>query len=70
MERRLPIYKLTSEAPSEGSRMMAELLSHEIAAQTAGCTAAPPPTGLGDLWEIKMHPEEGYVQLVRFVSKH
>ena len=61
MERRLPIYKLTSEAPSEGSRMMAELLSHEI---------APPPTGLRDLWEIKMHPEEGYVQLVRFVSKH
>jgi hypothetical protein len=42
MERRLPIYKLTSEAPSEGSRMMAELLSHEIAAQRAGCTAAPP----------------------------
>ena len=32
METRLPIYKLTLEAPSEGLRMMAELLSHEIAA--------------------------------------
>ena len=43
MERRLPIYKLTPEAPSEGSRMMAELLSHEIAAQRARRTMPPRP---------------------------
>jgi hypothetical protein len=70
MERKLPLFKLTPEAPFEGSRMMAELLSLEFAAQRAGCTVAPPPTGLGDLWGIKMRPEAGYIQLVKSVSKH
>ena len=70
MERKLPLFKLTQEAPSESSRMMVELLSREIAAQRAGRTVAPPPSGLGDLWEIKMCPDEGYIQLVSFVSRH
>ena len=70
MERKLPIHKLTPEAPSEGSRMMEELLSHEVTTQRVGRTMAPPPTGLGDLWGIKMHPETGYIQLVRSISKH
>jgi len=61
MERRLPLNKLTPEAPSEGSWMMGELLSHEISAQRAGRTVAAPPTGLEDLWGIKMRPEEGYL---------
>ena len=69
MERTLPLHKLTPEAPFEGSRMMEEPFSHEVAAQRAGRTVALPLTGLGDLWETKMRPEEGYVQLVRFVSK-
>ena len=41
MERKLPLHKLTPEAPYEGSRMMEELLSHEIAAQRARRTVAP-----------------------------
>jgi hypothetical protein len=32
MERKLPLHKLTLEAPSKGTRMMEELPSHEIAA--------------------------------------
>jgi hypothetical protein len=59
MERKLPLYKLTTEAPCEGSRMMEEPLSHEIAAQRVGRTVASPLTGLGDLWGIKMRPEAG-----------
>ena len=35
MERRLPIYQLTPEASSDGTRMMVELLSPDIAAQRA-----------------------------------
>ena len=70
MERKPPLHKLTSEAPFEGSRMMEEPLSHEVAAQRAGRTVAPPSIGLGDLWGIKMHPEAGYIQLVKSVSKH
>ena len=40
-ERKLPLFKLMQEAPSEGSRMMTELLSHEIATQRAVRTVAP-----------------------------
>jgi len=69
-QRMLPLFKLTPEAPSKGSWMMEEALSHEITAQRAGCTVAPPPTGLRDLWGIKMRPEVGYIQLVRSISKH
>ena len=32
MERKLPLHKLMPKAPSEGSQMMEEPLSHEIAA--------------------------------------
>ena len=70
METRLPLFKMIEEDPSKGSRMMAEMLSREIATQRAGRTVAPPPVGLGDLWEIKMCPDEGYIQLVSFVSRH
>ena len=70
MERRLPLFKMTEEAPSEGSRMMAELLSREFATQRAERTVAPPPGGLGDLWGIPMHPDEGYTRLVSVVSRY
>jgi hypothetical protein len=70
MERKLPLFWMTEEAPSEGSRMMAELLSRDIAAQRAGHMVAPPPGGLGDLWGIPMRPDEGYIQLVSVVSWH
>ena len=42
MERKLPLFKLMPKAPSEGSRMMEELLSHEVTAQRVGRTMAPP----------------------------
>ena len=48
--------------------MMGEPLSHEITTQRAGRTVAP--LRLASDWGIKMRPEEGYDQLVRFVSKH
>ena len=70
MEKKVLLHKLTLEAPSKGSQMMEELLSHEVTTQTVGRTMAPPPTGLGDLWGIKMRPETGYIQLVRSISKH
>jgi len=68
MERRLPIYQLTPQAASEGSRMMEELLSHDVTAQRAKRTVAAFPSSPADLWAIKMCPEAGYVQLVRIVS--
>jgi len=70
MERRLPLFKMTEAAPSEGSRMMAELLSREIATQRAGRTVAPPPSGLGDLWSIPIRPDERYTRLVGVVSRY
>ena len=70
MERKLPLFLMMEGAPSEDTQMMVEQLSREIAAQRAGRTVAPPPSGLGDLWEIKMCPDEGYIQLVSFVSRH
>ena len=68
MERRLPIYQLTPQAASEGSRMIEELLFHDVAAQRAKRTVAAFPSNPADLWAIKMCPEAGYVQLVRIVS--
>jgi len=49
---------------------MEELLSHEVATQRARHTVAAPPSNPGDLWAIKMHPEAGYIQLVRIAFNH
>ena len=67
MERKLPINQLTSKASFEGSQMREELLSRKIAAQRAKRMVAALPSNLADLWAIKMCPEAGYIQLVRFV---
>ena len=32
MERELPLFKMTEEAPPEGTRTLVEFLSHEVAA--------------------------------------
>ena len=69
MERKLPICKLTRAAPSEGSRMMEELLSHEIAVQRAGRVVGASPNSLGKLWRIAMRPDEGYIQVVSVVPR-
>ena len=68
MERGLHLFRLTSEAPSEGSRMTTELLFCEIAYQRAVRMVASPQANLEDLWRIKMRPEKGYVQLVSVES--
>ena len=70
MERKLPIYKLTSGALFEGSRMMAELLSHDIAAQRARRTVAPPRPTPWISGESRCAPKRGYIQLVRFIPVH
>ena len=64
MERRLPIYDLTTEAAAEGSRVSSELLSFDAAAQRARSAVARFPSYPEDLWKIKTHPEKGYISLV------
>ena len=61
MERRLPIFELTLEAPYEGSRTSNMLLPYDIAARRARNAVAEFPSDLEDLWKIKMRPEERYI---------
>jgi len=69
MERRLPLFQMTEDTPSEGTRMVGELLSHEMAAQRVTRAVSVPPGGLGDLWRIAMRPDEGFIQVVSFVPQ-
>ena len=64
MERKLPIFELTLEAPYEGSRMSNVLLPHNIAARRAKSVVAEFPNNPADLWKIKMRPEAGYISVV------
>ena len=64
MERKLPIFELTLEAPYEGSRTSNVLLPHNVAARRAKSAVAEFPDNLDDLWKIKMRPEKGYLSLV------
>ena len=64
MERRLAIFKLTPEAMAEGSRMSNGLLSLDTTAQRAKSAVAHFSSDPGDLWKVKMRPEEGYISLV------
>ena len=61
MERRLPIYQLTPQASFGGSRILEELLPHDVAVQRAKRTVAALPRNPVDLWAIKMRPEAGYI---------
>ena len=63
-ERSLPIFDLTPEAPSAGSRTSYVLLPHDIAARRAKNAVAEFPDNPNDLWEIKMHPKTGYLSVV------
>jgi hypothetical protein len=69
MERELPLFRMTEEAPSEGTRMMAEPLSDEAAAQQAIRAVSQPTTNLGDFWRVAMRPDEGYIHVVSLVPK-
>ena len=64
MERKLPIFKLTLEAPYEGSRTSNVLLPHIVAARRAKSAVAEFPNNTNDLWEIKMRPKAGYISVV------
>ena len=70
MKRKLPLFQITEDASSEGTRTMAELLSYDVATQRVGRAVSQPPGGLGDLWGVPMRPDEGYIQLVSFASRH
>ena len=63
-ERSLPIFDLTPEAPSVGSRTSYVLLPHDITARRAKNAVAEFPNNPNDLWEIKMRPEMGYLSVV------
>ena len=64
MERKLPIFELTLEAPYEGSRTSNVLLPHNVAAQRAKSAVAEFPDNPDDLWKIKMCPDKGYLSQV------
>jgi len=64
MERKLPIFKLTLEAPYEGSRTSNVLLPHNVAARRAKSVVAEFPDNPDDIWKIKMRPEAGYISVV------
>jgi hypothetical protein len=63
-ERSLPIFDLTPEASSAGSRMSYVLLPHDFATRRAKNAVAEFPNNPNDLWEIKMCPEMGYLSVV------
>jgi len=63
-ERSLPIFELTSEAPSSGSRTSYVLLPRDIAVRRAKNAVAEFPDNPEDLWKIKMRPEAGYLSVV------
>jgi hypothetical protein len=69
MERKLPLFQMTEDAPSEGTRTTEEFLSREIAAQRATRAVSLPPSGLGDLWRIAMRPDKGYIHVVSLVPQ-
>ena len=63
-ERSLPIFDLTPEAPCAGSRTSYVLLPRDVAYRRAKSAVAEFPDNPDDLWEIKMHPETGYISMV------
>ena len=64
MERNLPIFDLTPEAPYAGSRTSNVPLPHDVTARRAKNAVAEFPDNPDNLWEIKMSPEMGYLSVV------
>ena len=69
MERKLPLFQMTGDAPYEGTRMVEEFLSDGVSAQRAGRAVSQPLSDLADYWRVLMRPEAGYIQVVSFVSR-
>ena len=68
MERKLPLFQMTRDAPFEGTRMV-EFMSDGVSAQRAGRAVSQPPSDLADFWRVSMRPEAGYIQVVSFFSR-
>jgi hypothetical protein len=56
VERRLPIFELTPEAPAEGSRTSDVPLPRTLAARRAKNAVVEFPDNPDDLWKVKMRP--------------
>ena len=69
MERKLPRFQMTGDAPFEGTRMVEEFLSDGVSAQRVGRAVSQPPSDLADYWRVSMRPDAGYIQVVSFVSR-
>ena len=69
MERKLPLFRITGDAPYEGTRMVEEFLSDSVSTQRAGRAVSQPPSDLADYWRVSMRPKEGYIRVVSFVSR-
>jgi len=69
MERKLPLFQMTGDAPFEGTWMVEEFLSDGVSAQRAGRAVSQPPSDLADSWRVSMRPEVGYIQVISFVSR-
>ena len=67
MERKLPLFQMTENAPLEGTRMMEEFISDDVSAQRAGRVVSQPPNNLADYWRISMRPDAGYINVVNLV---
>jgi hypothetical protein len=63
-ERSLPIFNLTTEAPSAGPRTSYVLHPRDVAARRARNAVTEFPDNPYNLWEIKMRPETGYLYVV------
>ena len=63
-ERSLPIFGLTPGVSASGSRTSMVLLPRGIAARRARNAVAEFLDDANNLWEIKMHPELGYLSVV------
>ena len=59
VERRLPIFELTPEAPAESSRTSDVPLPRTLAARRVKNAVAEFPDNPDDLWKIKMPPRRG-----------
>ena len=69
MERKLPLFQMTGDAPYDGTRMVEEFLSDSVSAQQAGRAVSQPPSDLADYWRVSMRPEAVYIQVVSFVPR-
>ena len=67
MERKLPLFQMTVDAPFEGTKMMEEFLSDDVSAQRAARVVSQPPCNTVDYWRVSMRPDAGYINVVNLV---